>query len=87
MRQCYGADTNIKVVPFIGYSDETSLSIDGQDFHPVLIMLALPGKLSRGRYAHQRIALLPVNATADLGLGKKDLRYAPVLVMVRLLLN
>ena len=84
-RQCYGTNTNIEVVPFLGYSDETSLSIGGQNFHPVQITLALPGKLSRGRYAHQRIALLPVITTADLGLGEKDLRYAPLLAMERML--
>ena len=76
VRQCFGADTTTKVVPLIGYSDETNLSIGGQNFHPILITLALPGKLSRGKYAHQRVALLPVITVADLGLGEKDQRYA-----------
>ena len=69
-------------MPFIGYSDETSLSIGGQNFHPILTTLALPGKLSRGRYAHHRVVLLPVIARANLGPGKKDPRYAPLLAMV-----
>ena len=56
----------MKLLPYLIYSDETVVTLGGKSFHPVLITLALPGKLGRGQLAHQRIAMLPVLNQADL---------------------
>ena len=56
---------HVKLLPYLIYSDETVVTLGGKSFHPVLITLALPEKLGRGRFAHQRIAMLPVLNPSD----------------------
>ena len=53
----------------------------------MLMTLGLPGKISRGQFALQRLALLPVITTTFLGLDEKDPRCTASSVPLLILLS
>lgn len=65
-RQQYGTD--VHVLPYALYSNETCVTFAGTHIHPIILSLCLPLDIMRRQHTHQRIAFLPILGPAQFGM-------------------